>query len=328
MKEMLINSINVIKNIEGQFSVDDLEPKLWSEGHNEKFWVEFEKLSGSLNLEVNKLAIMIDINSSKKSTDQEIEPLCKNIEQISIALWSTFLLLSPNAGHTYCLNVAQSFQGIICSTKEFLMSLLHCSKRQEVLTKVGEVIERYDHIKMKISRNNVKAVCKALMEQRALVQDALTELNEAKDMCDKGLSDENWTPSELQLLHPSLGLIKTASAILKRISSALKAKGKPFDSQAVKEMDEILENCQRISPSVDDLAVPLYPSMSRQEVDEESKKLSQVLKEVLESLKNVSFVSEDDYNEWGKFLWNAVDHNVTKLDITLAGDLVQSLGLK
>ena len=60
--------------------------------------------------------------------------------------------------------------------------MLRCTNRKEVLAKVGAVWEKYDLIKSKIPRDNVQAVCLAITDERALVQDALEELQQSKDM--------------------------------------------------------------------------------------------------------------------------------------------------
>ena len=90
-------------------------------------------------------------------------------------------------------------------------------------------------------------------EQRNLVQDALRELEESKKLQeeDEDLEeDEKWSEAELILLAPAMGLIKTANAVLKRIQSSIKQNGNPYEFKSVKDMDDILLQCQKISPMV------------------------------------------------------------------------------
>ena len=54
----------------------------------------------------------------------------------------------------------------------------------------------------------------------------------------------------LSLLAPSMGLIKTANAVLKRIQTSLKENGHPYEFEFVQDMDNILSHCQKISPLV------------------------------------------------------------------------------
>ena len=76
---------------------------------------------------------------------------------------------------------------------------------------------------------------------------------------------------------------------------------------------------------VDDLALPLYPPMSLEEVENESKNLSQELIEIINSLKTVHFVSDKDCEEWAAFLLKAVDHNMTKINLALTNEKFKSL---
>ena len=63
------------------------------------------------------------------------------------------------------------------------------------------------------------------------------------------------------------------------------------------------------------MALPLYPPMSLDEVENESKNLSQELIEIINSLKTVHFVSDKDCDEWAEFLLKALDHNMTKINL-------------
>ena len=79
------------------------------------------------------------------------------------------------------------------------------------------------------------------------------------------------------------------------------------------------------SLQVDDLALPLYPPMALDEVENESKNLSQELIEIINSLKTVHFVSDKDCEEWAAFLLKAVDHNMTKINLALTNEKFKSM---
>ena len=95
---------------------------------------------------------------SQKPNNEDVETLCKSVEQICVTLWSNFLRLSTRSGQTLCQCISTSCKSVIRSTCELLENLSKCSKRHESLQKVGEVWQTYDEIKAKIPRDNVQAV--------------------------------------------------------------------------------------------------------------------------------------------------------------------------
>jgi len=328
MEEIFKSSLIVLNNIEPQFTVDALDDKAWDKNDHVKFWIDFDHLTLGLKHEVNKLALLVDVNDKKKPNDEDIEQLCKSVEQICVTLWSSFLRLSTKSGQTLCQCIADSCQSIIRSTCALMVNLSKCSKRHESLQKVGEVWQKYDEIKGKIPRENAQAVQLKIQDQRDMVLDALSELEDSKKIQAEVIfedEDEKWSQAELSLLAPSMGLIKTANAVLKRIQTSLKENGHPYGFEFVQDMDNILSHCQKISPLVDDLALPLYPPMALDEVENESKNLSQELIEIINSLKTVHFVSDKDCEEWAAFLLKAVDHNMTKINLALTNEKFKSL---
>lgn len=210
-----------------------------------------------------------------------------------------------------------------------MQSLSKCSKRQEALQKVGEIWQKYDEIKNKMPRCNKMAVHQMIQNEKDLVQDALTELEDAKKYYTKSDveidEDEKWSEAEMKLVAPSIGLLKTAMATLKRIQTSLLQNGNANELKTVQEMDDILSHCQKISPLVDDLAMPLYPPISLDDVEAESKNLSQELIEIINKLKTVHFVTDKEYDEWGTFILKAIDHNMTKINVALVDEKLKNL---
>ena len=136
---------------------------------------------------------------------------------------------------------------------------------------------------------------------------------------------EKWSPAEIEILMPALGLIKTSSVALKKIQTSLKSKGDPWN---VQHMDQVLSHCQKISAGVDDLAMPLYPAMNVQEVQIESENLAQSVTLMIESLKDAHFVSNEDFETLKTFILKAVEHNMGKLTVALASDQLKNLEMK
>merc|ERR1712141_254483 len=177
--------------------------------------------------------------------------------------------------------------------------------------------EKCDRLKSNLSKNNVQAVCQSIQAQRNLVQDAIQELEDTKNLqsedsgsdmaMDEDEFETKWSDAEMAVLAPSLGLLKTSQALLKKIYFSLKENGKPFDADGVKEMDGTLEQCVKISPLVDDFALSLYPTLVATDVEKHSQALIQHSRFMLELLKSVHFVSPQDHEQWCNFLIKALD---------------------
>lgn len=332
MEPIFQSSVLVLQNMEPQFTIDFLVDKAWTGDDQTKFWSDLENLTAVLKMEVNKMALVVDVSDAKsaKNSPGDVEKLCKNIEQICVTLWSTYLRLSPKAGKTLCQSIGQTCQMIIKSTCDLLVNLSKLSKRSEALQRVGEIWEKVDQVQNSAPKDNVQAVCQQLQAQKSLVQDALNELEEAKNNDTQGQDDEfmleeTWSQSQLLILQPALGLFKTTSALLKKVIQSVKQNG---TLENALEMDTVLDSCLKISPCVDDLAMPLYPPMALNEVETQSQLLIEALKDILEKLKYSTLVTNKEYEEWCTFFLKAVDHNSSKLTVALTNEQLKNVEIK
>ena len=230
----------ILKNLENQFNANDLNSEeTWSEEKHQKFWHDFEAISAVLKLEINKLALVLDGNKKGRSKKDvsEAAPIIDTIEKASTHLWVTFLTLSLQSGRTFCQEIAKIGQILMRSTHDLIKTLQNSKSRQESLQHVGEIWEKCDRLKSSVPRNNVLAVCQSMQAERNLVQDALQELEEAKNLqLNEDNVDENddliddfearWSEIELTVLAPAIGLLKAAQAMLKKVQIALKEKGR------------------------------------------------------------------------------------------------------
>lgn len=326
MEGIFQSSVLVLQNMEPQFTNEFLENKPWSEDDQNKFWTDLNNLTSVLKMEINKLALVVDVSDQKSQRNpQDAENVCKNIEQICVTLWSTYLRLSPKAGMCLCQSIGNTCQTIIRSTCDLLVNLSKLAKRSEALQRVGEIWEKIEHVQNSAPRDNVQAVCQQLQAQRNLVQDALNELEEAKNSEDDEFMEEKWSENQLLILQPALGLFKTTSVLLKKLSLSIKQNGALEHASA---MDQVLETCLKISPCIDDLAMPLYPPMALNEVDMQTKILINLLTDILSKLKHVPFVTAKEHEEWCAFIMKAVDHNASKLNIALANEQLNDVEIK
>merc|ERR1712062_608209 len=272
-QEIFNQTSQILKNIEAQFIVNDLQDKEWSPEDHAKFLHDMNAIIGVMKTEVTKLALVVDVNAKKSPSLEEVKSVAK--------------------GKT----------------------------RQRALTSVGEVWQKCDDLIQKSSQDNVQAVILEIKQQRSLIKDAITELEESKQD-----PDEEWTDQDLTVLNPGLGLLKTVQATLMKIVTALKAKGDPWKS--VQDMDGILDQCQKLSPAVDELALTLYPPMIFSDIQTKSEILIELILDTIEALKHVHFVSNQDFDEWGTFLLKGVDHNKGKLELALTDVKLDEMSIK
>merc|ERR1712062_848864 len=272
-QEVFNQTSQILKNIEAQFIVNDLQDKEWSPEDHAKFLHDMNAIIGVMKTEVTKLALVVDVNAKKSPSLEEVK--------------------SVSQGKT----------------------------RQRALTSVGEVWQKCDDLIQKSSQDNVQAVILEIKQQRSLIKDAITELEESKQD-----PDEEWTDQDLTILNPGLGLLKTVQATLMKVVTALKAKGDPWKS--VQDMDGILDQCQKLSPAVDELALTLYPPMIFSDIQTKSEILIELILDTIEALKHVHFVSNQDFDEWGTFLLKGVDHNKGKLELALTDVKLDEMSIK
>ncbi|XP_055989949.1 cyclin-D1-binding protein 1 [Sorex fumeus] len=113
-----------------------------------------------------------------------------------------------------------------------------------------------------------------------------------------------WSDQDQELLVPCLALARASKACLKKIRILVAENGK---KDQVAQLDDIVDISDEISPSVDDLALSIYPPMCRLTVRINSAKLVSVLKKALEITK-ASHVTPQPEDSWIPLLINAIDH--------------------
>lgn len=320
-QEIFLQTTQILQNIEAQFIVNDLQDKEWSGEDHVKFLHDMKAIIGVMKSEVTKLALVVDVNAKKSPSVEELKSVAKGVEQASITLWSTYLLLSSRSGLTFAKQWSSTCQSIASTTRNLIFDLSQGKTRQRALTSVGEVWQKCDDLIQNSSQDNVQAVIIEIKQQRSLIKDAITELEESKQD-----PDEEWNDQELTVLGPGLGLLKTAQATLMKIVTALKTKGDP--GKSVQDMDGILDHCQKLSPAVDELALTLYPPMNFSDIQTKSKDLIELILNTLTALQQVHFVSNQDFAEWGTFLLKGVDHNKSKLDLSMTDVKLDELSIK
>ncbi|XP_040348394.1 cyclin-D1-binding protein 1 isoform X7 [Herpailurus yagouaroundi] len=186
-----------------------------------------------------------------------------------------------------------------------------------------------------IPRDNKAAALSMLTKNVDFVKDAHEEMEQAVEECDPycgllndtednsdnhgdeeddGLGYPNnrdlyWSEEDQELIIPCLALVRASKACLKKIRISVAENGK---KDQVAQLDDIVDISDEISPSVDDLALSIYPPMCHLTVRINSAKLVSVLKKALEITK-ASHVTPQPEDSWIPLLINAVDHCMNRI---------------
>nr|XP_047906643.1 cyclin-D1-binding protein 1 isoform X2 [Anser cygnoides] len=249
-------------------------------------------------------------------------------------------------------------EGMIQLTETILISPLE-SLSQEQLISTGGVWEACEQVSS-LPRNNQAAVVSALAACLSVVKDALEEMEnivfylsswvllewmlgsgfsehlysqalvegqdpysditEDEELGFRGNRDTYWSEADRKLLSSCMGLIKASKACLKKVLSVVKAYGKAESPEQIAQLDDLADIANEISPSVDELALSMYPPVNQLAVRLNAAKLASVLKKVLEITKT-SHVCPPSEEGWVQFLIGAVDHNMDKIKNFTQGEL-------
>ncbi|PIO32008.1 hypothetical protein AB205_0058040, partial [Aquarana catesbeiana] len=132
-------------------------------------------------------------------------------------------------------------------------------------------------LKIHISTDNQAAVVATVSGYLGVVKDALEEMEQAlasgedpfSDVLEddetgaRGNQDTYWSEADHRLIAPCLGLMKASKACMKKVLGALKTHGKVETADQVAQLDDLADITQEVSPSVDELALSMYPPMNQ-----------------------------------------------------------------
>uniref|UniRef100_A0A3B5MF17 Uncharacterized protein n=1 Tax=Xiphophorus couchianus TaxID=32473 RepID=A0A3B5MF17_9TELE len=203
------------------------------------------------------------------------------------------------------------------------------SLTQEQITSTGGVWSACDRF-AQLPKDNKEALLVVVSSQSGVVKDAVEEmeqvLSETQDpfsdfLIDdpdddnpRGNQDVYLSEKDRQVISACQGLMKAAAACLRKLRSAVKANGDAADPQKVAQLDDLADISREISPSVDDLALCLYPPVNYSGVENHVRQPC-----ILSDWKNrinLFFILPQNNKEaeltWVQFFETAVDHNVQK----------------
>ncbi|XP_068890586.1 cyclin-D1-binding protein 1 isoform X2 [Aphelocoma coerulescens] len=184
---------------------------------------------------------------------------------------------------------------------------------------VKDAVEEMEHVRKPL---NLRGICSVPLCSQALVegQDPYGDIMEDEELGFRGNRDTYWSEADRQLLSSCMGLMKASKACLKKVLAAVKAHGKAESPEQIAQLDDLADIANEISPSVDELALSMYPPVNPLAVRLNAAKLASVLKKVLEIAKT-SHVCPPSEEGWVQFLTGAVDHNMNKVKSFTQGQL-------
>ncbi|XP_014404219.1 PREDICTED: cyclin-D1-binding protein 1 [Myotis brandtii] len=269
---------------------------------------------------------------------QEAQRLCEQVHAAIKAIIAVYYSLPKDQGITLRKLVRSATLDIVdgmAQLVEVLCTTPAQSPENNDLISCNNVWVACEQVPQ-IPRDNKAAALLMLTKSVDLVKDAHEEMEQAVEECDPyhGLlnddeednsdnhgdeqddvlgcpnnQDSYWSEEDQELIIPCLALVRASKACLKKIRSSVAENGK---KDQVAQLDDIVDISDEISPSVDDLALSIYPPMCHPTVRMSAAKLVSVLKKALE-ITRASHVTPQPEDSWIPLLINAVDHCMDRI---------------
>ncbi|KAM4741575.1 cyclin-D1-binding protein 1 homolog [Anableps anableps] len=319
----VLNSIQCIKD-----RVRDGESNETDGAFNlSNFWDTLNQAVKAVSQEATKLSLAF--SRPPLPSLQDGEKLSESILKSVLTLSTVYYWLPKSQGVTLRRQVRDATVEVLEGVAQLLEVILSSpaqSLTQEQLTSTGGVWSACDHF-AQLPKENKGALLVVLSSQTGVVKDAIEEIEQAlsedqdpfNDVLDDDLDDDNprgnqdmyWSEKDRQVISACQGLMKAAAACLRKLTPAVRANGDSAVPQNVAQLDDLADISREISPSVDDLALCLYPPMDYSGVENNVSKLAALLKKFLELIRSSHVCGESELT-WVQFLEGAVDHNLQK----------------
>ncbi|XP_045395781.1 cyclin-D1-binding protein 1 [Lemur catta] len=313
------------------------------EFNREVFWRRLDEAAVKVSREATALTTVF--SGLPLPSPQETQRLCKQVCAAIKAIIAVYYSLPKDQGITLRKLVRGTTLDIVDGMAQLLEVLFinpAQSPENNDLISCNSVWVACQQVP-RIPRDNKAAALLMLTKSVALVKDAYEEMEQAVEECDpySGLlndieedtsdnynneddvlgfptnQDLYWSEEDQELIIPCLALVRASKACLKKIQILVAENGK---KDQVAQLDDIVDICDEISPSVDDLVLSIYPPMCHLTVRINSAKLVSVLKKALEITK-ASHVAPQPEDSWIPLLINAVDRCMNSIKELTQGEL-------
>ncbi|NXG55461.1 CCDB1 protein, partial [Hemiprocne comata] len=301
-----------------------------------RFWDALGQTLKVMSQEATKLSLAF--SRPPLASAEECRKLSEDVQNAILAVATVYYWLPKGQGTTLRKIVRDAttevVEGMIQLTETILSAPLE-SLSQDQFISTGGVWEACEQVSnLPRGEYNQVAVVSALTVCLGVVKDALEEMEHAlvegqdpysdimedEELGLRGNRDTYWSEADRKLLSSCMGLMKASKACLKKVLSVVKAYGKADCPEHIAQLDDLADIAHEISPSVDELALSMYPPVNQLAVRLHAAKLASVLKKVLEITKT-SHVCPPSEEGWVQFLTGAVDHNMNKIKNFTQGQL-------
>jgi len=307
-----------------------------SPGEWQQYWSTFEGYAASVSQSCHVLAI--SFRSLPLPTTGDADDMKSKLECAAVGILQAYAALSPHQGRRFVAQVRAAALEVVTATLNFVEEAF-CKGypktpdgllAEDTLSLVGVVAEKCLGLQT-LPRSPALLIQAELQRQFQLVNDALGELEEAKNEGDGGgmmTEEENefevsYTEEDLKLLMPALGLFKTVKALIKKVSQTVKKNGNSDTVENIKQLEELSDVCSRISPCIDEYSEVLYPPIEPEEVRAKSRIIIQLSNEIHSTLVGKHYSNDEEVKQWREFLLKALKHNEMQVEVALTG---QELG--
>ncbi|KAL2790441.1 cyclin-D1-binding protein 1 [Daubentonia madagascariensis] len=299
------------------------------EFNREVFWRRLNEAAVKVSREATALTTVF--SRLPLPSPQETQRFCKQVHAAIKAIIAIYYSLPKDQGITLRKLVRSTTLDIVDGMAQLVEVLFFTpaqSPENNDLISCNSVWVACQQVP-RIPRDNKAAALLMLTKSVDFVKDAHEEMEQAVEECDpySGLLNDTeedtsdnhnheddvlgfptnqdlyWSEEDQELIIPCLALVRASKACLKKIRILVAENGK---KDQVAQLDDIVDISDEISPSVDDLALSIYPPMCHLTVRINSAKLVSVLKKALEITK-ASHVTPQPEDSWIPLLINAVD---------------------
>jgi len=284
-------------------------------------WGDLGKISDKLCFEANKISLAWVTPPQPPVSD--MVAMGASLESVAVTLLAATAAFPLAAGALVRTRLLEVVKSMLEASKDLVRALTetlgkkYSSGTHPVLQSFGKVVEKCDTLKA-LPKSNKKAATMSLKDELGLLKDALGELEEARSNGfmesfeeEEGF-EEQWKEDDSLILNPSLGLIKTAVAMVKKTIVTVDKHGIE-EGEEVAEFDTLVPRIASLSPLVDDLALSLYPPINWSESKSNANQLKQRLELCLSLLRGLHFMSQEEAVTWTEFIGRAVTHNFSEI---------------
>lgn len=292
------------------------------------FWTKLDASAKWVSQEGTKIAVMFA--ASPKPAATELSTCLGLLERAVDSLVATFQQLPLCEGLTLRKAVLTFVTEVLEAVSEFAKMLNKSQGDSDLLRKTGSIWEHCGLVSA-LPRDNLDSVARLATTTHSLVTDAVEEIVQAQaamgsrgDGGEQTIDEEDsWSDSERLYAQASTGLLKTASAVAKKVAEAATRRHRrraSADAAAVEPplraaagLDELAAAVHELSPAVDDLAAVFYATpVGKEDVLTEADRLVAVMQRTLNSFKGSELYSTGEAH-WVGLLENAVEHNSRKV---------------